>query len=105
VNKEKKLALLELIENRAIRNAYMIEGYAAHAKEYPDLALALKEKYVQGRDFWNTGITSEGVHIGIGSVSVSRLDRALHFNDDQVKIIFDDLKTMLAKIVIILQKE
>ena len=105
VNKEKKLALLALIEDRAIRNAYMIEGYAAHAKEYPKLALALKDKYVQGSDFWNTGITSEGVHIGIGSVSVSRLDRALHFNDDQVKIIFDDLKTMLAKIVIILQKE
>lgn len=105
VNKEKKLALLALIEDRAIRNAYMIEGYAAHAKEYPELVLALKDKYVQGSDFWNTGITSEGVHIGIGSVSVSRLDRALHFNDDQVKIIFDDLKTMLAKIVIILQKE
>lgn len=105
VNKEKKVALLSLIEDRAIRNAYMIEGYAAHAKEYPELVLALKDKYVQGSDFWNTGITSEGVHIGIGSVSVSRLDRALHFNDDQVKIIFDDLKTMLAKIVIILQKE
>lgn len=105
VKKEQKPSLLALIEERTVRSAYMIEGYAAHAKEYPEFALALKDKFVQGDDFWNTGITSAGVHIGIGSVSVYRLDFELHFNDEQVRILYNDMKTMLAKIVIILQKE
>lgn len=105
LNKDEKLKVLAIIEERAIQNPYMVEGFAAHAKDYPELALAFKEKFVQGNDFWHSGITSDGVHVGIGSLSVSRLDRALHFNDEQIRIIFNDLKTILVKIVVILQKE
>lgn len=105
LNKDEKLKLLAIIEERAIRNPYMVEGYVAHAKDYLELALAFKEKFVQGNDFWHSGITSDGVHIGIGRLSVYRLDLALHFSDEQVRIIYNDLKTILAKIVVILQKE
>ena len=105
IKKEEKPKLLAIIEYRAIRNAFMTEGYAAHAKDYPELALSFKEKFVQGEDFWHSGITNEGVHIGVGTVGVNRLDRALHFNEEQVRILYNDVKTFIVKMDNILQKE
>lgn len=105
IKKEEKPKLLAIIEDRAIRNAFMTEGYAAHAKDYPELALSFKEKFVQGEDFWHSGITNEGVHIGGGTIGVNRLDRALHFNEEQVRILYNDVKTFIVKMDNILQKE
>ena len=105
IKKEEKPKLLAIIEDRAIRNAFMTEGYAAHAKDYPELALSFKEKFVQGEDFWHSGITNEGVHIGGGTIGVNRLDRTLHFNEEQVRILYNDVKTFIVKMDNILQKE
>ena len=105
LNKEQKPKLLAIIEERSMRDAYMTEGYAAHAKDYPELAEAFKENFVKGKDLWHSGITDEGVHIGVGNVNVSRLDKTLHFDEKQVMAIYNDLKTVLVKIDRILKKE
>lgn len=104
-DKELKRKLLAIIEERAMRDAFMTEGYAAHIKDYPDLSQTFKQKFVQGKDLWHSGITDDGVNMGLGDVNVSRIDKTLHFDEEQVRLIYKDLKTYLTKIEIILQKE
>lgn len=102
---ENKRKVLKLMEYHSIRDAFLIGGYVFHIKDYPDLVKSFIDYYLKGEDLWNSGITNEGVHIGGGNVSVSQIDKLLGFNDEQVVLVYNDLKTILGKINKVFQRK
>lgn len=105
VKKERKPELLELIKERCLKDPYMTEGYAAHVRDYPEMAEAFKKDFLKGDDLWHTGISGQGISIGAGNVGVSQIDRTLHFDEHQILAVFDNLKEVLGKITKVLQRD
>ena len=105
VNKKQKHVLLEILEERALDDAFMTNVYVAHIKDYPQLIKSFKEKYLNRQDLWHTGISDKHVSIGSGSVDVAMIDDYLHFNEAEVRIIYDDLKMFIGKINSIFLRE
>lgn len=98
LDKEQKPQILKLIEDRAVRDSYLIGGYVSHIKDYPKLVSSFLYYFFKGEDLWNTGITKTGIHLGTVDVSVSQFDKLLHFNDEQVAYAYNDMKMTLEKI-------
>ena len=98
LDKKQKPKILELIEYRAVRDSYLIGGYVSHIKDYPKLVSSFLDYFFKGEDLWNTGITKTGIHMGTVDVNVSRFDKLLHFNDEQVAYAYNDMKITLEKI-------
>ena len=96
---------LKMLESRALMDAYMIEGYAARIKSYPELTDSFKKKLLSRSDLWHSGIMENGVRFGLGNVSVRKIDRLLVFNDKQVDLVYRDLMNTLGKIEAIFKKE
>ena len=103
VEGETKKKVLKMIEYKAVRDAFLVGGYAFHIKEYPELVDSFLVYYLNGEDLWHSGITNDGIHIGRGSVSVTQIDKLLHLNDEQLFYIYNDLKLILRKINKVLQ--
>ncbi len=105
VKNDRKSELLELIKGRCLKDPYMTEGYAAHVKDYPQMAASFKEDFLKVEDLWHTGISDKGISIGAGNVGVSQIDRTLHFDEHQTLVIYNNLKESLSKINKVLQRE
>ena len=101
---ENKRKALKLMEYHSVRDAFLIDGYVSHIKDYPDLVKSFIDYYLTGGDLWNSGITKDGVRIGGGIVSVSQIDKLLSFNDEQVEFVYNDLEVMLGKINKVFQR-
>lgn len=95
---ENKLMVLKRMEYRMVRDAYLIGGYVYHIKDYPELVKSFTEYFLQGEDLWHTGIFKDGIHMGNGTVEVSKIDKLLKFNEKQVEYIYNDMKQILGKI-------
>lgn len=98
VKKERKPELLELIRERCLNDPYMTGGYVAHVKDFPKMVNSFKEEFLKGDDLWHTGIRGDGISIGAGNVSVSQIDRTLHFDVHQRLAVYNNLKGVLGKI-------
>ena len=105
VKNDRKPELLDLIKERCLRDPYMTEGYAAHVKDFPEIANIFKEDFLIGDDLWHTGISGNGISIGAGTVSVSQIDRSLHFDENQILSVYGNLKDVLNKINKVLQRD
>lgn len=105
IKKDRKPELLELIKERCLKAPYMTEGYAAHVKDFPEMANAFKDEFLKGDDLWHTGISGDGISIGAGNVSVSQMDNTLHFDERQTLVVYDNLKKVLGKINKVLQRD
>ena len=105
VEKSQRFEYLKLLEKRSLQDVYLVEGYASRIKSYPELADSFKKKFVAGIDFWRSGIVDTGIHIGIGNVNVSRIDRSLSFDDEQVAVLYKDLMVTIGKIEAVFKKE
>lgn len=98
LDKEQKKAVLKTIEDRAVKDVYLLSGYIFHIKDYPDLIDSFNRYFLQGEDLWNSGITNTGIHMGIENNNLNQFDKLLHFNEGQVNYIYNDLKLTLGKI-------
>lgn len=105
VKKDRKPELLEQIQERCLKDPYMTEGYAAHVKDFPEMANSFKDEMLKCNDLWHTGISDDGISIGAGNVSVSQIDRTLHFDEHQTLAVYSNLKVVLNKINKVLQRE
>lgn len=103
--KSQRVEYLKLLEKRALQDVYLVEGYASRIKSYPELVESFKKKFVTGSDFWHSGILDKSVHIGIGNVNVSRIDKSLSFDDEQIAILYKDLMITIGKIENIFKKD
>ena len=102
---ENKKKVLELIEYKSVRDAFLVGGYAFHIKDYPELVVSFLAYFLKGEDLWLSGITDNGIHIGRGNVSMTQIDKLLHFNDEQLFYIYNDLRLVLGKIDKVLQNK
>lgn len=98
LDKGQKRTVLKTIEDKAVRDVYLLGGYIFHIKDYPDLIDSFNHYFFQGEDLWNSGITNTGIHMGIENNNVNQFDKLLHFNEKQVNYIYNDLKLTLGKI-------
>lgn len=105
LDNDNKKKVLPILEERALHDAFMTDGYAAHIKDYPEMIEQFKEKLLQRADLWHTGIKENSVGIGGGNVKIGLLNRYLHYDDAEVLIIYDNLKKYLSKIEKILDRE
>ena len=105
LDKEHKLKVLKLIENRALNDPFLIGGYALHIKDYPELVASFMDYFLKTEDLWSSGIKKDGLHIGGGTVNVSQIDKLLHFNEEQVAIIYNDMKRTVEIIYKLFQKK
>lgn len=102
---DSKFRLLEIIENRSVRDPFLVGGYVYHIKNYPELINSFLDYYLKIDDLWNSGISKDGIRIGGVSVNVSQIDKLLGFNDIQVSIVYDNLRITLNEINKVLQKK
>lgn len=105
VDKEHRKEVLSLLKDRSLYDAFMTDGYVAHAKDYPEILEEFKKKLLQREDLWHTGIMKDGVGIGGGNVKIGLLDRYLHYDDEEVLVIYENLKEYLSKIEKLLDRE
>lgn len=105
LDKEHKQKVLKLVENRALRDAYLIGAYALYIKDFPELVVSFTEYFLKREDLWRSGITKEGVRLSGNTIEVSQIDKLLHFNDEQVAIIFNDMSITIEKIDKFFQKK
>lgn len=98
LNKENLLKISGVLEKIALRNNQLAVAYAYRVKNLPDNAADFKEKLVQRKDVWQSGITEMGVHIGDVQVKISLVDKIIHFDDAQVQHIYTDLTETLEKV-------
>lgn len=94
-----KLNVLKLLENRALKDAYFTELYASHIREYPELLVSFKEKFIIGEDLWHSGIDETTVRFGLENIRISLIDKYVTFDKEQVAYIYNDLKKTLDKII------
>ena len=92
-------------EQRALRDGFLIEGYAYRIKGYSTLVYSFKEHFLQGEDLWHSGINNDGVSIGLGNVNVSTIDKYLSFNEKQTMMVYENMKVILGKIDRVLNKQ
>ena len=92
-------------EQRALRDGFLIEGYAYRIKGYSTLVSSFKEHFLQGEDLWHSGINNDGVSIGLGNVNVSTIDKYLSFNEEQTMMVYENMKVILGKIDRVLNKQ
>lgn len=105
IDKEQWPEYLKLLESRALKDVYLIEGYAARIKSSPQLVSSFKKKFLSGIDLWHSGIMDNGVSFGLGNVGISKIDKLLVFDDKQVAIIYKDMMNTIAKIENIFKRE
>lgn len=105
VDKEHKKTVLSLLEERSLYDAFMTDGYVAHAKDYPEMLNEFKGKLLKKEDLWHTGIMKDSVGIGGGNVKIGLLDRYFHYNETDVLVIYGNLKTYLSKIEKLIERE
>ena len=105
IERSQRSEYLKMLESRALKDAYMIEGYAARIKSYPELKDSFKKKLLSKNDLWHSGIMENGVSFGLGNVSVCKIDRLLVFDDIQVDLAYRDLMNTVGKIEAVFKKE
>lgn len=104
-DKERKKIVLALLEERALYDAFMTDGYVANVKDYPEMLKEFKGKLLQRDDLWHTGIMKDGVGVGGGNVKIGLLDRYLHYDEAEVLVIYENLKMYLGMIEKLLERE
>lgn len=102
IDNDQKSKILVLLEDRALNDVYLTEGYAAQIKDYPELVQSFKEKFLVGKDLWRSGINDDSISIVLGNVRISQIDKYVVFDRKQIVYIYNDLKTTLDKIVKVL---
>lgn len=105
IDKIQRSEYLKMLESRALKDVYMIEGYASRIKSYPDLAESFKKKLLTGSDLWRSGIIENGVSFGLPNVSISKIDRFLVFDEKQVNYAYRDLMNTIDKIEAVFKKD
>ena len=98
LNKENLLKISGVLEKIALRDNQLAVAYAYKVKTLPDKAADFKEKLVQRKDVWQSGITETGAHMGEGQVKISLVDKIIHFDDAQVQHIYTDMTETLEKV-------
>lgn len=96
--------VLKLLEEQAIMDAYMTEGYVAQIKKYPELVTSFREKFLAGKDLWHANINTDFISVGGVHVNVSHVCRNLNLTEDEIKTVYDNLKKILANIVEVLER-
>lgn len=96
---DQKFEILKLLEDQALKDSNMTEGYISHIKDYPELASAFKKVFLEQDDLWKTGISKEGVSFGFRNVRVSLADKWLRFNETEVLTVYMKIKNVIRKIV------
>lgn len=102
--KDEQESMYAKFEQRALRDGFLTEGYAYRIKGYQALASYFKKHFLQGKDLWHSGINDDSVSIGLGNVGVSVIDKYVSFNEEQVSLVYDNMKVILNKISSILNK-
>ena len=98
VDNWQKPKILPLLEDRALLEASLTEGYSAQIKDYPLLNKSFKEKLLTREDLWRSGIDGTTISVGMENVEISQIDKYVIFDEKQVSYIYDDLKKVLGKI-------
>lgn len=96
-----KPELLTMLEDRALRDVYLTEGYAAQIRSHEELVRPFKEKFLASEDLWRSGISDTSLSIGMGHPKISQIDKYVSFDKEQVTYIYNDLKKTLNKILAI----
>lgn len=104
VGNNQKSKILVLLEDRALKDVYLTEGYAAQIKDYPELVHSFKEKFLVAKDLWRSGIHDDSISVGLGNVRISQIDKYVFFDKKEVVYIYNDLKMTLDKITKVLNR-
>lgn len=104
LSKDEQETMYGKFEQRALRDGFLMEGYAYRIKNYPTLASSFKEHFLQGEDLWHSGINKDSVSIGLGTVNVRVIDKYLSFNEEQTLMVYNNMKVVLSKIDSVLNK-
>jgi len=99
VDDYQKPKLLALLEDRALQDPFLTEGYAAQIRNYVELVHTFKNKFLSSEDLWRSGINDTSISIGLGNIKVNQIDKYVSFDEGQVSYIYNDLKKTLEKIV------
>ena len=84
------------LERQALRDANLAEAYSVLIKDEPDLSTAFKKKLLARKDVWQSGVGDGHRIVGDGHIKISRIDEILHFDYDQVRAIYEDLRDTVA---------
>lgn len=84
------------LEKQALRDANLAEAYAVLIRKEKDLSISFKQKLLAQKDVWQSGVGEGHRILGDGHIKISRIDGILHFNQDQVRAIYRDLRDTVA---------
>lgn len=98
LSKTNKLRISDVLEKQALRDSNLAEAYAIFAHKNERLSNDFKQKLTNRKDAWQSGIGKGKVVIGNTCVMISRIDKILHFNDEQVLALYKDIRTVLPSI-------
>lgn len=97
LSKERQRSIYGALEKQSLSDTNLIEAYSYLIRDEGDIATAFKQKMITRKDIWQSGAGDDRIIVGDGFVRISRIDGVLHFDHDQVIIIYEDLKKELAK--------
>jgi len=98
LGKEDLLKVCDVLEAQALRDSQLAVPYAYRIRGLREKAAAFKTKIVERKDVWQSGITDSGARIGEGHVKISQVGKILHFSDEQVQHIWEDMVETLKKV-------
>jgi len=84
-----------VLEKQALKDSNLPESYAILVSKNAYYASEFKQKLVARKDIWQCGVVNGRASLGDRSIRITRIDNVLHFDKEQVLIIFNDLRTSI----------
>ena len=99
LDKDQRHEMVKAVGEKMVQDPYLTKASVYYTKDYPDMANTMKAEFIKGDDYWRSGIRKDGsVSIGGGNVEVSRVVDFLSFDDEQLLVLYRDMKTTLTKV-------
>jgi len=89
---------------QALHDANLSVAYAVLIRKDKKAAIEYKKDLLSRTDVWQSGIWRNRIAIGNSVVKISRIDKLLHFNNNQVVAIYQDMKSVINAAKVVFEK-
>lgn len=91
------LRIKDILETRVQKDNNLADSYAFRVQSFPDIASSYRQSLICRKDIWNTGAFSSTRSSSDAIVKIGRIDEILHFGQNQVSAIYEDMKATIAQ--------
>ena len=105
LSKQDFLRINDIIVEQVQNDGNLADAYAFRVRDIPELSAAFRQSLIQKKNIWNTQVFSNTLSSSDAIVKIGRIDAILHFNQNQVETIYEDMKETLGQMIDIFARQ